>query len=60
MNLSFFASVLAAESSIVQTELGLVFLLFIAALVAIFVRQFRNIPYTTARPTGTALGALLR
>lgn len=48
MNLSIFASVLAQESNIIQTELGLVFLLFIAALVAIFVRQFRHIPYTTA------------
>ncbi len=48
MNLPIFASVLAEESNIIQTELGLVFLLFIAALVAIFVRQFRHIPYTTA------------
>lgn len=43
-----FANILAEESNIVQTELGLVILLFIAALVAVFVRQFRHIPYTTA------------
>lgn len=49
MNPTIFAStLLAEESNIIQTELGLVFLLFIAALVAIFVRQFRHIPYTTA------------
>ena len=41
-------SPLAQESNIIQTELGLVVLLFIAAFVAIFVRRFQRIPYTTA------------
>ena len=48
MNLPIFATIVAEESNIIQTELGLIILLFIAALVAIFVRQFRHIPYTTA------------
>ncbi len=39
---------LAQESNIIQAELGLVVLLFIAAFVAIFVRRFQRIPYTTA------------
>ncbi|NKQ36939.1 MAG: hypothetical protein HF973_15175 [Chloroflexi bacterium] len=39
---------LAEESNIIQAELGLVVLLFIAAFVAIFVRRFQRIPYTTA------------
>lgn len=38
----------AEESNIIQTELGLVVLLFIAAFVAIFVRRFQRIPYTTS------------
>lgn len=39
---------LAEEGGLLQQELGLVVLLFIAALVAIVVRQFQRIPYTTA------------
>lgn len=41
---SFFAQ----GGGLLQQELGLVVLLFIAALVAILVRQFQRIPYTTA------------
>lgn len=43
-NLLFFAE----ESGLLQQELGLVVLLFIAAFVAILVRYFQRIPYTTA------------
>lgn len=41
---SFFAE----EGGLLQQELGLVVLLFIAALIAILVRQYQRIPYTTA------------
>lgn len=41
-------TILAQEGGLLQQELGLVVLLFIAALVAIVVRQNPRIPYTTA------------
>lgn len=38
----------AQESGLLRQELGLVIILFIAALVAIIVRRYQRIPYTTA------------